>query len=89
MKCLCGHVQPEPYCEEVSVYFQSGKRKGELKHIEEKWTYPSDKDKFILLGVEKGFSFTRQETIWNSEYETETDLYACPKCFTVKLVFGE
>lgn len=88
MKCLCGHIQPEPYSEEIPVYFQSGKRKGELKHVEERWTYPEDKDLFILIGVEKGFSFTTQEISYGTKYETYVQLCACPKCGTVKLVLG-
>lgn len=84
MKCLCGYEEPESYTKETPVYFQSGKRKGELKTVHREWIEPREDEKFIRLGVEKGFAFINHSKSWGG-YEYSTDLYACPKCGTVKM----
>lgn len=35
MKCICGYIQPETVVTQKEVYYQSGKRKGELKGLSE------------------------------------------------------
>lgn len=85
MKCLCGYEEPEAYEKETPIYFQSGKRKGELKTVYREWIEPKEDEKFIRLGVEKNFGFVKYYKSWDSTYEQPIDLYACPKCGTVKM----
>lgn len=81
MKCVCGYIEPEATCEQVEVRFQSGKRKGELKHIQDIWTYPEEKDMFKQIKIEKGFGF---ETQGEWSYFQSVELYMCPECHTIK-----
>lgn len=89
MKCICGYIQPETVVTQKEVYYQSGKRKGELKGIHEETIEPKTEDLFIELEVEKGFGFRKLEkSYWgNGREANHCSLYACPKCGTVKL-FG-
>jgi hypothetical protein len=87
MKCVCGYVEPKETREEVQVLFQSGKRKGEVKRVDEVVTAPRLEDKFIEVSVEKGFTFTKLINCqWSSRTEAvHCSLYACPRCGTIKL----
>lgn len=85
MKCLCGHIEPESYEKETPIYYQSGKRKGDLKYIDRAWIEPDKSEKFICLGIEKDFSFVTYCESWGNTYDVPTKLYACPKCGTVKM----
>lgn len=86
MKCICGYEEPEDQEEQVEVFFQSGKRKGELKEVKTILHEVDQKDKFIKLGVEKGFSFQAQDKSWCGAGWAYVNLFACPKCHTVKMV---
>lgn len=85
MKCLCGYEEPVAFEKSTPIYWQSGKRKGELKTVRLEWIEPEEEDKFIPISIEKGFSFTKREKSWGDYYERECSLYACPKCGTARL----
>lgn len=85
MKCLCGYEEPKYWEEEVPVYFQSGKRKGELKEMRTVQHFVKDEDKFIEVKIEKGFSFVVAHTKYYIQDEVQVGLYACPKCKTVRI----
>lgn len=89
MKCICGYIQPETVVTQKEVYYQSGKRKGELKGVHEETVEPKAEDLFIELEVEKGFGFRKLEkSCWGfGQDANHCSLYACPKCGTIKL-FG-
>ena len=86
MKCICGYEEPEDCEEQVEVFFQSGKCKGELKEVKIILHEVDQKDKFIKLGVEKEFGFQRKDKTWYYDGRRGVDLFACPKCHTVKMV---
>lgn len=88
MKCVCGHEEPEEWEEEVEVLFQSGPRKGQVKKVETVVHEVDEKDKFIKIEVEKDFGFVVVEkpmSYYSSKDKTPAELYACPKCSTVKM----
>lgn len=85
MKCICGYEEPEFREEDVPIYFQSGKRKGELKRVDKVFHYPKPEEKFIKIYLEKGFSFQVMEESYFTDYYSEVELYACPKCKTVRM----
>lgn len=85
MKCICGYEEPEYWEEKVSVYYQSGKRKGELKEYRTIEHPVPDEDKFIEIKIEKEFSFVVKEPTYYTDSERSVCLYACPKCSTVRV----
>lgn len=85
MKCVCGYVEPTEWDEDIPVYYQSGKHKGELKHVETKTHYIDQKDKFIEILIERDFSFVVKDYSYYSESNQDVSLFACPKCKTVRM----
>lgn len=88
MKCICGYEEPKEWEEEVEVLFKSGPRKGQLNKIETVVHEVEQKDRFIKIMVEKDFGFVREDrpmSYWQSAETWPVQLYACPKCSTVRM----
>ena len=86
MRCLCGYIEPEDWEEQVEVFYLSGKRKGELKEVKTIYHDVQEDEKFIPITVEKGFAFVvvKHQTYFG-RCESMVSLYACPKCFTIRM----
>lgn len=85
MRCLCGYIEPEDWEEQVEVLYLSGKRKGELKEVKIVYHEVQENEKFIPITVEKDFGFLVKRETYCGQSETQVRLYACPKCFTVRM----
>jgi ABC-type ATPase with predicted acetyltransferase domain len=86
MNCICGYTEPEEWSEEVDVLYVSGKRKGELKEVKTIYHEVDEKDKFIPITVEKDFGFVVvKHQYYFGRCESMVSLYACPKCFTIRM----
>jgi hypothetical protein len=72
---------------ETPIYYQSGKRKGELKDTRREWLdIEPNKARFIKVVVEKEFDFIITEQGSYRDYNISVSLYACPECKTIKMV---
>lgn len=88
MKCLCGYEEPKEWEEQVEILFKSGLRKGQLNKIQTVIHEVKEEDKFIKLRVEKDFGFVKTVApsySWGKNTEQAIDLFACPKCKTVRM----
>lgn len=85
MKCICGFEEPKEWEETVPVYYQSGKRKGELKRNDVIVHSVDEKDRFIQIHVERDFEFVVKDESYYTTYFQSVSLYACPKCSTVRM----
>ena len=83
MKCQACGFEDGPEVEEVKVLFKSGKRKGQVSHVETRETH---NPQWISLGVERGFDFEAlsSDRGWGEKEARSVRLSACPICSTVR-----
>jgi CRISPR/Cas system endoribonuclease Cas6 (RAMP superfamily) len=96
MRCAaCGFEKLGETMVEVpkqTVYYTRGPKAGEVKFVKpatfELKDLDPEKPEFIRLGVEKGFGFRRVLDFGFARW-VDINLYACPKCSTVRIEGAE
>lgn len=85
MKCAACGFENGPVYEDVKVLFKSGKRKGEISHVE---TRETRNPQWARLEVERGFGFVRvseEDRGYGGRYHDQVAMFACPTCGTVRV----